>query len=142
MTNLGSGNFNARFPDTSNSFSFAALPNTATMDFGYLNSVGVTAETSVANAANTPLSQWPQDPGNEAAALQSNKTNNLLNTPGNFIGGMTTGTMTGQPLKAGAGIDWNGYFVRATVIILGFVFVAAGLYMFGDKRILQVAAPR
>lgn len=94
---------------------------------------------SGANAANTPQSMWPTDPGNEANVLQGNKFNNALNTPGNAID-----TLTGKPLGT-SNVDWGkigDFFNRGSLILIGLVFIAGALFLLAKENNLVPKMPR
>lgn len=66
-----------------------------------------------------------------SSGYQTNTTGGDLGLPGNVLSslGMTQGTA--QTLTGGSA-DIASYFNRGVVIILGFIFVAAGLWMFSS----------
>lgn len=126
--------FSARFsgmPAASNagkqvSDPWRPLPDVSKMDFGYLN-----------NTADTI------SPG-------QSKANGWLNWGASQITGLPSGNTGGVGPNPGAGvspagaaltsIDFAQYFVRAVVVILGFIFVAMGLYMFAPTSTIVTQA--
>jgi hypothetical protein len=140
--------FNSRFPDiTSNRVSaspvaaqgdyFSPLPDVSQYDYSYLgNNLAATAAAgspaSGANAANTPESLWPSDPGNELPGTSGASSPNP--SIGSVIGGMLNGPNGAAGAPAGGIQDTIlKLFIRGIVVILGFIFVAVGLSMLGAK---------
>src|SRR6266568_4836511 len=132
MTNLGTpSGFNSRFPDiTTNAINISSpnwggLPNTSEMDFGYLNSTPATSEkmgSFFSDDTQSKANGWFNYGASKITGLPSGNTGGVGPNPS------AAGSPAGAALTS---FDFSGYFVRATVIILGFIFVAAGLYMFG-----------
>lgn len=66
-----------------------------------------------------------------SSGYQDNAAPGDLGLPGNVLSGLGMTQGTAQTLTGGSG-DIASYFNRAVVIILGFIFVAAGLWMFSS----------
>lgn len=107
-------------------------PTFASFTVPGLPSVGSnTATTGFISSANTELQGLVGQVGDTSLG-------SILGSPvaaGNAIGGAVnsvTGALNSLSgsTSAASSIDWVGLFLRATVIIMGFIFVAVGLSMF------------
>lgn len=150
MTNLGTpvNNFSARFPDittnrvtaggSNDPFAGAFAPlstDTSTLDFGYLNGSQPSGDTM----------------GSFFGGDTQSKANGWFNAGASAITGLPSGNTGGDGPNpsaanspAGAaltsGINWAEYFVRGGVVLLGFIFVAIGLYMFAPTTSIVTGA--
>lgn len=107
------------------------LVNTSTLDFGYLNSSSATNDTFgsfFGDDAQSKANGWFNSGASAITGLPSG------NTGGDGPNPSAANSPAGAALTS---FDFASYFVRAIVVILGFIFVAAGLYMFGGNKILE-----
>lgn len=79
------------------------------------------------------LSQGSQSIASDKAALSASASAAPASSMGNS-GGASTGSTTTDFV--------GGWLVRATVIVLGFIFVAVGLSMFKGNTIVAVPLPK
>lgn len=105
--------------------------DTSTLNFGYLDSAPATNDTMgsfFGDDAQSKANGWFNYGASKATGLPSG------NTGGDGPNPSAANSPAGAALTS---FDFAGYFVRAVVVILGFIFIAAGLYMFGGDKILE-----